>query len=125
MQDNNFEIGHKLYALDNKENIIEYNVLKVGRKYLEVARKNTGARDFYFDKRQVFKDTLREKKDWGSPMCFYRSAEEVETMLERGRLLNFLSRALGSWDSPIRKKLSLDTLRKIKSLILEECNNAD
>lgn len=122
MSSTDFKVGNKVYALTHNNEVTEYTVTKVGTKYITVAQIDT-ERKLNYDERKFFKEDLLEVKGWGSPMRLYRSKQELLDTLEKVKILMFLHKFFSSWDSNFsisRKKLSLNTLRKIKSLIEEE-----
>lgn len=102
------EAGQKIWGKEahrySKE-IEEYTVKSVGRKYFSIVENPHRKFDI---------ETLREVVDFGSPTRVYLSLEEYQDTLEKGNIIEFLERHTKF------SHLSLNTLRKLKTLIDEE-----
>ena len=121
-----FTVGQKVYVeltgnakryKKEDELIEEWEVVKVGRKYVYARKKgcNTAVK---FEKKDygTYKEQFVEKTDYSEDYILYASKKELEENIEYEELSNDISKMFRYGSS---EKLSLDQLRKIKAVICE------
>ena len=126
MEVKDFKVGQTVFVKlignakrgKSEENLIEeWEVTKIGKKYVHARKKgcNTAVK---FEKKDygTYKEQFVEKTDYSEDYILYPSKKELEENLEYEKLSNDISKMFRYGSS---EKLSLDQLRKIKAVICE------
>lgn len=119
---NDFKVGQKVYILLmnynrrlDKEQYVETEVLKVGRKYVEVrycgriAQFENGEEEYLVERSEYTQNFL------------FSSKQEVLDFIESSELRNWILVMV----QPALSNLSLEKLRQIKSILLEAKNRVE
>lgn len=126
MSNEKYAVGQKMYSINIDDEIIEYRITRVGRKYLTVAQVDE-KRQVSYDVRQFYVEDLYERAEMGTPQRLFASREEAQDDLDRKRIAFKLYFRLGDYYSN-RTRYSIDALRKIEKILDDEeerLKNAD
>lgn len=115
----NFTVGQTAYILQNDlrqgkhSTVIEAEVVKVGRKYVTVSRKDYRW-EMRFSARWSDKPYLVEDTDMGSPNYLFPSRTAVDEYEERQELQDYICTEI-SWSKI--ERYTLEQLRNIKKIL--------
>lgn len=122
-----FKVGQTVYVeitgsakryKKEEELIEEWEVVKVGRKYV-FARKNCFLEAVAFEKKDYgyYKESFVEKTDYSVDYILHTSKTELEESIEYRKLTDYILKEFRCFG--VVTKLSLEQLRKIKAIISE------
>lgn len=126
MSNEKYAVGQKMYSIIRSDEIAEYQIVRVGRKYLTVAQVDE-KRQVSYDVRQFYVEDLYERAEMGTPQILFASREEAQEYLDRKRIAFKLFHHFGDYYASLTR-YSADALRKIEKIVDEEeerLENAD
>lgn len=115
MSKHNIKKGQKAWVILSGRNndVNEVEVTKVGTKWITV---NLGyGREIRFES-----DTLMQEIGYGARGMMYLSLQDIEDEKEFTKLSTRTQQQFGSYSTSHRKKLTLDQMRRIVSIIDED-----